>query len=99
MDMLCILWYCIVLHVIAFYRMVLHGIVLYLTALHGIALLGSARGCISQDTYLLYRLLTERPYYGYPEPAIATTQTPEPLQGPCINIQVKNISFRCMENI
>ena len=44
MDMLCILWYCIVLHVIALYCMVLHGIVLYLTVLHGIALLASARG-------------------------------------------------------
>ena len=42
--MLCILWYCIVLHVIALYCMVLHGIVLYLTVLHGIALLASARG-------------------------------------------------------
>ena len=44
MELLCILWYRIVLHVIALYRMVLHGIVLYLTVLHGIALLGSARG-------------------------------------------------------
>ena len=44
MELLCILWYRIVLHVIALYRMVSHGIVLYLTVLHGIALLGSARG-------------------------------------------------------
>ena len=40
----CILWYCIVLQVIALYCMVLHDIVLYLTVLHGIALLASARG-------------------------------------------------------
>ena len=32
MDMLCILWYRIVLHVIALYRMVLHGIVLLASA-------------------------------------------------------------------
>ena len=48
LELLCILWYRIVLHGIAlyivWYCMVLHGTVLYLTVLHSIALLASARG-------------------------------------------------------
>ena len=44
MELNCILWYRIVLHIIALYRMVLHGNIFYLTVLHGTALLASARG-------------------------------------------------------
>ena len=56
MELICILWYRIVLHVIALYRMVLHGIVLYLTVLHGIALYHRLlrRVGSQQDTYQFY---------------------------------------------
>ena len=59
MELLCILWYCIVFmsfHCIIWYCMVLYYILRYCMVLH--CWLRRA-GCISQDTYLLYLIIID----------------------------------------
>ena len=55
--------YCMVLQDVALYGTVLHCIVLNLMVLHGIALYHCwlrRAGCISQDTYLLYKFIANQ---------------------------------------